>query len=123
MDDAAGEGDLAALAVDHVVGLGYALVQCRRIRDELEDGAGLVDIADRVVFEQRGRGVAKVVRIEGGANGESQNLPCVHILHDDGSVIGVSLRHGVIESLLRHELNIVVDGQFEILARFRLMLG
>ena len=50
MNDAAGERDLAALAVDHVVGLGDVWIDRRGVSDELEDRAGLVDVADGVVL-------------------------------------------------------------------------
>ena len=49
VNDAAGERDLAALAVDHVVRRGDVLVERRGIGDQLEDGAGLVDVADGVI--------------------------------------------------------------------------
>ena len=51
VDDAAGEGDLAALAIDHVVGRGHLLIERRGVGDQLEDRARLVDIADRVICE------------------------------------------------------------------------
>ena len=86
VNDAAGERDLAALAVDHVVGRGHVLVERRGVGDQLEGRAGLVDVADGVVAQQLGRGVAKVVGIEGGPDGERENLAGVHVLHHDGSV-------------------------------------
>ena len=101
VDDAAGKGDLAALAVDRVVGRGHVLVERGGVGDELEDGAWLVDIADGVVLEQLGRGVAKVVGIEGGSNGESENLAGVHVLHDDGSAGRLGPGHGAVERASR----------------------
>ncbi len=97
MDDAAGERDLSALAIDQVIGLGHLLIKRRGVRHELERRARLVDIADRVVLQQRGRGVAKLVGIECRPNGESENLPGVHVLHHDGAVVGVGLLHRVVE--------------------------
>ena len=74
VDDAAGESHLSSLAVDHVVRSGDVLLECRGVGDQLEDRAGLVDVADRVVLQQRGRGVAGLVGIEGGTDGEGQDL-------------------------------------------------
>ncbi len=91
VNDASGERDLPALAVDHVVGLGDVRVERGGVGDQLEDGSGLVDVADGMVFEQRRRGVPKVVGIEGGADGERKDLAGVHVLHDDGAVVGVRL--------------------------------
>ena len=116
VNDAAGEGDLAALAVDVVVGRDGVLVERRGVSDQLEDRAGLVDIADGVVAEQCRRGVAKVVGVEGGADGQGENLAGVHVLHDHGAVEGLGLLHGVIESLLGKELDVLVDGEDEIAA-------
>ena len=86
VNHAAGESDLAALAVDHVVGRDHVLIERRRVGDQLEGRARLVDIADRVVAQQRRRGVAKLVGIEGGPNGERQNLAGVHVLHHHRAV-------------------------------------
>ncbi len=110
------DGDLAALAVDHVVGRGDVLIHRRGVGDELEGRAGLVDVADRVVAQQCGRGVAKLVGIERGPDGEGENLAGVHVLHDDGAVERLRLLHGVIERALGHELNVLVDGENEIAA-------
>ena len=115
VDDLTGNGNLSAGAIDHVVGFGDARVHGCGIRDEFEGGPGLVDVADRVVAEHIGRGVANLVGIEGGTNGEGQNLPGMHILHDDRAVQRLRALHGVIERALRHELNVFVDGENQIL--------
>ncbi len=86
VNDLTGDVDLAALAIDHVIGLGNGLIHRRGVGDELEDGTGLIDVADRVVAQQVGRGVAKLIGIECGTDGEGQNLAGVHVLHDDGAV-------------------------------------
>jgi len=52
VNDAAGEGNLAAEAVDHVVGRCDVLLQRCRISDQLEDRARLVNVADSVVAQQ-----------------------------------------------------------------------
>ena len=54
-----------------------------------------------------GRGVAEVVGVEGGADGERKNLAGMYVLHDDGAVVGVGLLHGVVECGLGHELNVL----------------
>src|SRR5208282_3824984 len=64
VNDASCEGDLPPLAIDHVVGFGDVRVERGGVRDELEDGSGLVDVADGMVFEQLRRGVPKVVGVE-----------------------------------------------------------
>ena len=101
-----------------IMSSGLATLRIERggIGDQLEDGARLIDVAHGVVFEQRRRGVAKVVGVEGGANGERENLAGVHVLHDDGAVVGVLFLHHVIECSLGHELNVFVDGELEILS-------
>ncbi len=116
MDDPAVEINLPALAVDHVVGRGDLRVHGRGIGDELEGRAGLVDIADGVVAQQVGLGVAKLVGIEGGTDGEGENLAGVHILHDDGAVERLRFLHGVIERALGHELDVFVDGEHQVAA-------
>ena len=120
-DAAARHLDLAALAVDHVVGVGDVLIERRGVGDQLEGRAGLVDIAHRVILQQRGSGAAKLVGIEGGANGERENLAGVHVLHDHGAVVGVGRLHVVVERALGHELDVFVDGELEILARLGLV--
>ena len=70
-----------------------------------------------------GRGVAKVVGIEGGANGEGQNLAGVHVLHHDGAVERLGLLHGVVERVLGQELDVFVDGEDEIAAGLGLVLA
>ena len=116
MNHATREGDLTALAIDQVVRFSDVRVERGRIGDQLEDGARLIDVADRVIFEQRRRGVAKVVGVEGGAHGERENLAGVHVLHHDGAVVGALFLHHVIERSLGHVLNVFVDGELEILS-------
>ncbi len=65
--------------------------------------------------------MAKIVRIERGPNREGENLAGVHVLHHDRSVVGVRLLHYVVESLLGHELDVLVDGELQILAGLRLV--
>ena len=76
-----------------------------------------------MVLEQRRRSFARVVRIEGGANGEGENLAGVHILDNHGSVVRVGPFHDVIEGPLRTELDIFVDGEDQILAGFGLVFA
>ena len=123
VNDAAGQSNLAALAVDHVVGRGYMLFQRRRIRDQLEDRAGLVDVADGMIAQQFRRGVAKVVGVEGGADGEGQNLAGVHVLDNHCAVGRLGALHGVIQRPLGHELNVLVDGQHQVPARLGFALA
>ena len=87
VNHASRQGDFASLAVDHVVGRGYMLVEGGGVGDQLEGRTRLVDIANRVIAQQRRRGVAKLVGIEGGTDGQRQNLAGVHVLDDYGAVI------------------------------------
>ena len=60
--------------------------------------------------------MAEIVGVEGGTNGESENLAGVYVLHNDGAIVGVGFVHRVIQRLLGHELDVVVDGELKILA-------
>ena len=106
VNDAAVQNDLSALAVDQVIGLGHSLVEGRRIRYQLERRAGLVHIADCVIAQQRGRGVAKLVGIERGPNGERENLARVHILHHHRPVVRMGALHGMVKRALGEELDV-----------------
>jgi hypothetical protein len=117
VNGAAGDGNLAALAVDHVVGRGGMLVQRGRVGDQLEDRARLVDIADGVVAEQLWRGVAEEVWVEGWADGQRQNLAGMHVLDDHRGVSRLGTFHRVIQRPFGHELNVLVDGEGQVPAR------
>ena len=67
--------------------------------------------------------MAKLVGIEGGADGERQNLARVHVLHHDRAVDGLRLLHGVIERALGHELDVLVDGEDKVAAGLGVVLG
>ena len=101
--------------------MGHALVECGRIGNQLERRAGLVDVADRMILQQRRSGVPKLVRIERWPNCERENLAGMHVLHDDSAIVGVGLLHVVIESALGHELDVFVDRELQILTRLWLM--
>src|SRR6185437_7603331 len=122
MDNPAEKIDLAALAVDHRVRRDQVLVQRGRIADQLECRAGLVYVAYGTIDQFGRRDAAGIVGIEAGPDGEGQNLAGVHILNDDGSVLRLRFLHGVIERLLRHELDISVDGKLHVLPRLRIAL-
>src|ERR1035438_10312453 len=85
VNHAAGQRDLATLAVDWIIRRGYMLIESGRVSDQLEDRSGLVDIADRVVAQERRSRVAEEVGIEGGSDGQRENLACMHVLHDHSS--------------------------------------
>ena len=123
VNDAARQGDRAALAVDLVVGRGYMLIEGRGIGDQLEDRARLVDVADRVVAQQHRRSVAEVIGVEGGADGQSQNLAGMHVLDDHGAVVRMGALHGVVQRTLGQKLNVLVDGQHQVPARLRFPLA
>ncbi len=123
VDDLPGNGNLSAGAIDHVIGLGDGLIHGRRIGDELEDGARLIHVADRVVAQHIGRGMANLIRVEGRTNGEGQDLSRMNVLHDHGAVERLRFLHGVIERALGHELNVFIDGENEILPGFGIALA
>ena len=66
---------------------------------------------------------AKLVGIECGANGESENLAGMHVLHDNSAVVRLGLLHGMIERALGHELNVLVDGEDHVPARLGFVLA
>ena len=51
VNHAAGERDLPALAIDHVIGRGHVLIERGRIRHQLERRARFVHVADRMVAQ------------------------------------------------------------------------
>jgi hypothetical protein len=59
---------------------------------------------------------ANVVGIEGGTDGKGEDLASMRVLHDDGAVERLDALHGVVKSLLGHELDIGVEGEDEVLA-------
>ena len=114
--------DLSALAIDHLVGVGDFLFQRRGVGHQLEGGARLIHIAYCVVLEQAGGGMAKVVGIEGGANGQSQNLAGLRILNHHRAIQGMGALERGLERALGHELDIFVDGKNQIFSRVGLTL-
>ncbi len=106
---------LATLTIDHLLRIGDFLFQCRRVGHKLERGARLVHITDRMVLQQAGRRVTKVIRVEGRANGQRENLSRVRILYNHGSIQGMGACQRSVERALRHELNIFIDGQHQVL--------
>jgi hypothetical protein len=63
-------------------------------------------------------GVAwRKIGIEGGADGQRQNLAGMHVLDDHGAVVRLGARHGVVQRPLGQELNVLVDGQHQVPAR------
>src|SRR5437870_1843801 len=75
-----------------------------------------------MVLEQTGGRVPKVVGIEGGPDRQSQNLPGIGILYNDGSIQGMGAFERGIESPLGHELDIFIDGEDQVSSRVRFTL-
>ena len=121
VNGAAVESDGATEAIDQIVRMGDLLIQRGSVSDELECRARLIDIADGVVLEKRWGGVAELVGIECGTDGEGEDLAGVDVLHDNGAIVGVRLLHIVVESALGHELDVFIDGELEILAGLRIL--
>ena len=67
--------------------------------------------------------VAELVGIERGTDGERKDLARVHILHHHRAAERLRGFHFVVEGALGHELDVFVDGELEVAARFRLALG
>ena len=122
VNDSSRELDLASLAIDHLVGIGDFLLQGRRVSHELERGTRLIHIAYCVVLKQAGGGVAKIVGIEGGANRQRENLAGIWILDNDGAIRGMGTFERGIERTLRHELDVLVDGENQVFSRVGLAL-
>ena len=83
MNGRVGHLDDAILAVEAVGGTSDAFLESRRRQDDLERGAGLEGIGDRAVAPLIVRRRREGVRIEGGADGERQDLARARI-HQDG---------------------------------------
>ncbi len=123
MNGAAVEGDGAALAIDHVIGLDDMLVDGRGVRHQLERRSRLIDIAHRVIAQKRGSGVPEIIGIEGRPDRQRENLAGVHILNDHRPVIRFGALHRSVERFLGDELDVFVDRENEIFARLWLALG
>ena len=67
--------------------------------------------------------MAKLVGIERGPDGERENLAGVHVLHHHRAVERLRLLHRVVERALGHELDVLVDGEHEVLARLGLVFA
>ncbi len=94
-----------------------------RVSNQLEGRAGLIDVAHGVIAQQLRRSVAERVGIEGGTNGQRQNLPGVHVLYHHGAVLRLGALHGMVQRPLGQELNILVDGEHQVLARLGIVLA
>ena len=112
----------SALAVDHGVGRDQVLIKRGRVGDQLERRAGLVNVAHRAVTQQIRRGVAKLIGIERGPDGQRKNLAGMHILHHHRAIQRLCLLHRMVQRLLGQELNLGIDGQFQVAPGFRLSL-
>ncbi len=66
--------------------------------------------------------MAKVVGIEGGANGQGENLAGLRILNNHRAIEGMGALERGLERALSHELDILVDGQDQVFSRVRLTL-
>src|SRR5271165_203578 len=64
--------------------------------------------------------MTEIIRIECRPDSERKNLPSVRILDHDRAVFRVCPLHVEVQGLLGHELNVLVDGEYEILAGERL---
>ena len=122
VNDPSREFHLASLAINQLVGIGYLLLQGCRVSHQLEGRTWLIHIAHGVVLKQTRRGMAKIVWIEGGANGQRENLTGLRILNHHRSIQGMGALQRSIKGALGHELNIFVDGKNQILSRVRLAL-
>lgn len=114
VNDATGKRDLSTLTVDDVIRCGDFLIHGGRIGDKLESRAWFIDVTDGVVSQERRRGMTELIRVEGGTDGESENLPGVNILNDDSSIVGMRSLHRMIQRALGDVLNVFVDGKDEV---------
>ena len=115
------DDDRAHLAVEHFVGAGHFFFEPGGNGHHLEGRAGLVDVADGVVFQAFGPDFFAIVRIESGAIGERQDFAGVGIFHDHRAGDGFRLFHAALEFALGDVLDVLVDGEDEIFAWLRLL--
>ena len=74
-----------------------------------------------MIAKQGGGRVSEIIGIEGRPYREPENLAGVRILHHHRAVQRMVLFHRVVQRALRHELNVLVDGQHQVVARQWLM--
>src|SRR5215471_5529921 len=116
------DGDRTTLAVNLGIRRSNLFFQCSRICNELEGRSRLVNIAYRMIAQQLSSRMAKIIGIKSRADCKRQNLSRMRILHYDGAVDRLRALHIALERLLRHELNVSVKCQNQILARKRVAL-
>ena len=100
-------------------GLGLALLEDRRHRQDLAGRARLVDLRDGPVAHVVLVGIQVVVRVEGRRGGHGQDPAGLGLEDHDGAALGVGLANAGRDRALRHVLDVAVDGQLHALARLR----
>jgi hypothetical protein len=82
--------------------------------DDLEGGAGLVDVGDRdVALSGERRGVV-AVEVEGRIVGECEDRPGVGVADDDRGALGLELLRDRLQLLLGDVLDVLVDGEDDV---------
>ena len=114
--------DRSHLAVEHFIWIGEFLFERRRNRHQLERRPRLVHIAHGAVSQRPRRNLFAQVRIERRPVRECQNFAGVRILDNYRARNRLCVMNRLIQFLLGDVLNILVDGQDQALARFRLFL-
>ena len=115
------DDDRSHLAVKHFVRSRNLLFQAGGDRHHLEGRAGLVDVADGAVFQGLVLNFLSNIRIECGPVGERQNLAGVRIFHDRRAGDGVGLFHPALQFPFGNVLNVLIDGEDNAVAGFRLL--
>ncbi len=105
----------AVLAIDVVFRRHHMLIDRRRVGNDLEHRARLVDIADGAVLQRLGRDVVKHIGIEGGPVRQRQNFAGARIFHHDGSRDRLGVLHALLEFVLGDVLDRLVDSQHQVL--------
>src|SRR6266404_2530782 len=122
MNSVAEDSDLAHLAIDELIRRSQLFFEGGGKGNDLKGRPGLIDVTHGAVFQGSRGNVVEGIRIEGRTAGERQNLARLWILHNHRSRFRVRGRDGALEFAFGDVLDLLVDGQDEVVAGFRLLL-
>ena len=93
------------------VGVRLPLVHDGRQRHELARRSRLEHVRQRAVPAVRVGGGGRLVGIEGRCRREREDLARARVHDDDGAAVRLGLRHSLRDRLLRHVLDVAVEGE------------
>src|SRR5260370_4303899 len=117
------DDDRSHLAVEHFVGARDLLFQSGPDSDHFEGRTGLVDVADRAVFQGLVANFLPNIGIECGPVGERQNLSGVRVFHDHRAGYGVRLLHPAVEFAFGDVLDVLIDSKGDAVAGLGLLFN